>query len=100
MSIQASTIPLSIVRQLMWDEIHKKIRNNNIPYKEDHNFIDENGHRFTVWVEITQDDVLPDVLSVTIMIDNYICRIKDGVGAMSVLFSTTHPKTDHFVNNS
>jgi hypothetical protein len=87
MSIQASTIPLGIVRQLMWDEIQERIKNDNIPYEEDHSFIDENGQRFTIWIEITKDDVMPDILSVTIMIDNYPCKINGGIGEMSALFS-------------
>lgn len=87
MSIQASTIPLGTIRQFMWEEIQERIKNNNIPYEDDYNFIDDNGQRFTIWVEITMDDVLPDVISVTIMIDNYPCKINGGTGEMSALFS-------------
>ena len=87
MSLRASTIQLGSVREYMWREVQNMIRDNPLPHEESITFMDENGQKFTVWVEISQDDVLPDVLSVTIMIDNYPCEIASSLGIISALFS-------------
>jgi hypothetical protein len=87
MSAEIIPFPLGVIRTYVWKKIQEKVQSNNIPYEKDYHFLDANGQTFTVWIEISQDDVLPDVLSVTIMVDNYPCKIDNNLGIVSALFS-------------
>jgi len=82
-----SSFPLGTIRKYVWDEIQEKIRNDSIPYEKDYRFVDANEQTFTVWIQISRDDVLPDMLSVTIMVDKYPCDINNSLGVVSALFS-------------
>ena len=84
---------LNSIKAIIWKEITRKIQNNNIPFEGEY-FLGLNDQMIKVSVQLSQDYVSPITLTLTIMIHNCPCQIKDIFGTVSVIFSIYNIEDD------